>query len=89
VSLPAASISISWSEANRFRSRYGDGIVGLAARAFGFARMRADAAADGGKRVALADEFDRLEIFLFLDELDVALNVHAGRALEFAGRMPF
>ena len=62
-------------------------IVGLAARAFGFAGMRADAAADGRKRVALADEFDRLEIFLFLDELDVALDVHAGRALEFAGRM--
>src|ERR1039457_2474133 len=49
--------------------------------------MRADAAADGREGIALADEFDRLEIFFLLDELDVALDVDPGRARHFAGRV--
>ncbi len=70
-----------------FQQPDGDGIVGLAPRAFGLAGMCADAAADGRKRISLADEFDRLEIFFLFDELDVALDVDPGRARHFAGRV--
>ena len=70
-----------------FQQPDGDGLVGSAARADRFARMRADPAANGGKRVALADQIHRLEIFLLLDELDVALNVDPGRALHLARRV--
>ena len=55
-SWPAASISISLSEANRFSSRMAIGVIRLAARAFGLAGMGADAAADRRKRIALADQ---------------------------------
>ena len=70
-----------------FQQPDGDGVIGLAPRAFGLAGMRADPAANGRKRISLADKIDRLEIFLFLDELDVTLDVDPGRALHFAGRV--
>ncbi|MGD0141455.1 MAG: hypothetical protein ABSD28_21570 [Tepidisphaeraceae bacterium] len=49
--------------------------------------MGTNSAADRGERISLANKVDCLEVFLLLDELNVALDVDLGGALHLAGRV--
>ena len=63
-----------------------DRAVNRVAAAVRLARMRADPPADGGQRVGVLDDGQRLREVSTGDMVDVLLNVDVGRTAKHAGR---
>ena len=83
---PSARCSPTQSATKRLRSRMATGSSILARLHCGLAGVVADAAADAGERVALADQLVGLGVLALRDQGHVALRVDAGRAGVRAGR---
>ena len=70
-----------------FQQSYGNRRIDRIAGAGSFTGMGTYPSAYSGERVSLPDQVYCLDILLFLDELDITLDIDIGRALRLARRM--
>ena len=63
----------------------GQGLIQIVSRTYLFTRMMAYAAADPGEGMVLFEKFERFPVFSRVDECDIPLNAHMGRARRLTG----